>query len=150
MFIGQNLGAGKFDRVITALRLSFKFVLISQLVIYAALAISADSVSALFSNQDSVRQVIELFLYILPISYGVNGIIILINVSLNVLGKPKVALYINIFRMCLFYIPLALIGSYLAGIQGIFIGLSIGNFAAFIMAYLLLQRILKEKNILSR
>lgn len=150
MFIGQNLGAGKNDRIIMALRLSFKFVLISQLVIYAVLALTAKNVAALFSDQNSVRQIIELYLYILPISYGVSGIIILINVSLNVLGKPKVALYINILRVCVIYVPLALIGSYLYDVKGIFIGLSIGNIFAFIMAYLLFQGILKEQHILKK
>ena len=150
MFIGQNLGAGNRSRVLSALKLSFKFVIISQLVIYAFLAIFATNVSALFSDQESVRRVIELFLYILPISYGVSGIVILINVSLNVLEKAKVALYINILRMCLFYIPFALIGSYLLNVKGVFIGLSFGNLCAFIMAYLFLHKILKEQNVIDK
>ncbi len=149
MFIGQNLGAGNKQRALHALRVSFKFVLISQLIIYAALALSANQLSALFSEQGSVREVIKLFLYILPISYGVSGIVILINVSLNVLGKPKVALYINVLRMCLFYIPFALIGSYLADLKGIFLGLSAGNLCAFLMAKQLLNRILVKQNIVA-
>jgi len=149
MFIGQNLGANNTDRVLLALSLSFKFVLYSQLIIYILLALSANIVSALFSDQDSVREVIQWFLYILPISYGVGGIVILISVSLNVLGKPKIALYISILRMILFYIPLAFLGSWLLGIKGIFIGLSVANLCTFLIAYLFLKRILRTQKIIS-
>jgi len=149
MFIGQNLGAGQPQRVRHAIRLSFQFVAVSQLAIYALLAVCSPYIAQLFSDQESVKSVIRSFLLIVPISYGLSGIVILINVSLNVLGKPRIALYINILRLCMFYIPFALIGTKLHGTTGLFIGLSFGNVCAFVMAYLLLKNVLKEKEIIS-
>jgi putative MATE family efflux protein len=148
MFIGQNLGAGKPARVVAALSLSFKFIIILQLLIYAALMIFSGSIAALFSAEIVVQETIVLFLVIVPISYGLSGVVILINVSMNVLGKPKIALYINLLRLTVLYFPLAYFGSQVYGIKGLFVGVAIGNCLAFCLAIILLKRALREVNVI--
>jgi putative MATE family efflux protein len=148
MFIGQNLGAGKPARVVAALSLSFKFIIILQLLIYAALMIFSGSIAALFSAEIVVQETIVLFLVIVPISYGLSGVVILINVSMNVLGKPKIALYINLLRLTVLYFPLAYFGSQAYGIKGLFVGVAIGNCLAFCLAIILLKRALREVNVI--
>lgn len=147
MFIGQNLGAEKPQRVLDALTIAFKFVLVFQLAIYLLLALTATPVASLFSDATTVQETIKWFLWIVPISYGMGGVVILINVSMNVLGKPRIALYINILRLSLFYFPLAYIGSQLYGIKGFFIGIAIGNGCAFVLAMILLKRVLANAKI---
>ena len=147
MFIGQNLGAQKPQRVLAALTVSFKFVLLIQLVTYATLSIFAEPISNLFSDSSTVQETIRWFLWIVPISYGLAGIVILINVSMNVLGKPKIALYINILKLCLFYFPIAYLGSQLFDIKGFFIGIALANLATFILAMWLLKNVLSTLNI---
>jgi len=148
MFIGQNLGAEKPDRVTAALKLSFKFVIIFQIVVYATLAFLAKPIASLFSDDASVQETIIWFLLIVPISYGLSGVVILINVSMNVLGKPKIALYINIIRLVFLYFPLAYIGSQFFDIKGLFTGIALGNCFAFCLALVLLQRVLREIKII--
>ena len=150
MFIGQNLGAEKPDRITAALKLSFKFVVIFQLVIYALLALFATPIAALFSDEISVQNTIIWFLLIVPISYGLSGIVILVNVSMNVLGKPKIALYINLIRLALLYFPLAYLGVQLFEIEGLFVGIALGNCLAFCLALSLLKRVLRETKIISK
>jgi len=149
MFIGQNLGAEKPDRIIAAIKLSFKFVLIFQLATYAILAVFSQPISSLFSDDHTVQETIISFLLIVPISYGLSGVVILVNVSMNVLGKPKTALYINIIRLTLFYFPLAYFGSQVFGIKGLFSGVAIGNCLAFWLALILLKRVLREIKIIT-
>jgi len=150
MFIGQNLGAQKPQRVLGALSLTFKFVLAFQLAIYLLLASAASPIAKLFSQAPSVQETIMWFLWIIPISYGMGGVVILINVSMNVLGRPKIALYINLLRLALFYFPLAYLGSQLFDIKGFFLGIALGNGLAFLLAMMLLKRVLLEKNIIKK
>ncbi len=147
MFIGQNLGANEKARVAAAIKVSFKFILLLQLLVYAALVLFSEGIASLFSTEEGVIDVIKLFLWIIPISYGFSGIIVLTNVAMNVLGKPKVALYINLFRLAFIYVPLVYIGGQLAEYKGIFIGISFGNFLACIVASVMLLRVLKELEI---
>ena len=147
MFIGQNLGANRKDRAYQAIKLCFKFVFILQLGMYIMLVLCANIIAAQFSDEQSVRQTISLFLYIVPLSYGLGGIVILINVSMNVLGKPRIALYINILRLALFYLPFAYLGAQWFGLKGLFIGIALGNIGAYLLASILLNRVLKELKI---
>ena len=147
MFIGQNLGAQKKERVKEAIKIAFRFTLIFQLILYVVLALLAAPIAAQFSDEESVQQTIILYLRIVPLAYGLSGIIILVNVSMNVLGKPKIALYINILRLVLLYAPFAYIGSKLNGIIGFFVGITIAHFFAYLMATLWFNKTLKEIDI---
>ena len=92
-----------------------------------------------FSDESAVQTVIKSYLWLLPVSYGFSGMVILINVAMNVLGKPRLALYINILRLFLIYLPLAYLGAELFDLTGLFIGLAIGNIVAFLLAFSLLK-----------
>ena len=144
MFIGQNLGAQKHQRVHQAIRLSFKFVVILQLGIYLLLLVSARSIAEQFSQAPQVQQTIVYYLWIVPLSFGLSGVVVLINVSMNVLGKPRLALYINALKLILFYLPLAYVGSELYGVIGLFFGIALGNAGIFVVAYWLLNKTLQE------
>ena len=64
----------------------------------------------------------------MPVGYGLQGIIILTNSSLNALHKPLSALYLSIARFFVFYVPLAYVGSVYYGLFGFFAGAVCGNF----------------------
>lgn len=147
MFIGQNIGADKPDRVFLAMRISFRFTMILQLVIYILLIIFALPIARLFSTEPLVQNTIQIFLWVVPISFGLNGIVFLINGAMNVLGKPRLALYINVLRLVLFYIPLAYIGGQWFGLSGLFAGVALGNCCTYAYASFLLNKTFKEQGI---
>lgn len=125
--ISQNFGAGKVDRVEEAYRLSIKFILGWQMLVYAVLALSAGVIASAFSDDPEVIGTIKLFLWILPLGYGMQGIIILTNSSLNALHRPMSALYLSSARFFVFYVPLAYVGSQWFGLAGFFGGALCGN-----------------------
>ena len=144
MFIGQNLGAGKPERIVEAIRLSFRFSLLFQLAVFIVLALFSKLIAAQFSDEASVQSTITLFMWLVPISYGLSGVVILINVSMNVLGKPRLALYINIVRVALYYIPFSYLGAHWFGLEGLFVGISLGNIATYFTARFILKRVMLE------
>ncbi|KID58137.1 multidrug transporter MatE [Pseudoalteromonas luteoviolacea] len=134
-FVSQNYGAGNFTRVKEAYTKTLKFVLMWQFGIYVFLILTAHWVSQAFGNEPEVIAIIKLFIYTLPLSYGLQGIIILTNSSFNALHKPMNALILSIVRLFVFYIPCAYIGSHIAGLTGLFVGAAIGNLFTAIAAY---------------
>lgn len=125
--ISQNFGAGKISRVEEAYRLSIKFILGWQMLVYIVLALGAGIIASMFTKDPEVIQAIKLFLWILPLGYGMQGIIILTNSSLNALHRPMTALYLSLARFFVFYVPLAYLGSQWFGLMGFFGGAFCGN-----------------------
>ncbi|MFT4817103.1 MAG: putative MATE family efflux protein [Pseudohongiellaceae bacterium] len=125
--ISQNFGAGKIDRVEEAYRLSIKFILGWQMLVYVVLALGSGVIASTFSDDPEVIETIKLFLWILPLGYGMQGIIILTNSSLNALHRPMSALYLSSARFFVFYVPLAYVGSQWFGLAGFFGGALCGN-----------------------
>ena len=149
MFIGQNLGANKPERAFAAIKLSFRFVMFLQFGIFLILIVAANPIAQLFSSDAAVIETITTYLWIAPLSYGLCGVVILINVSMNVLGKPRLALYINILRLMLFYLPLAYLGAHWYGLTGLFVGIALGNCCAYYLANFFLKQTLNEMEIKS-
>ena len=147
MFIGQNIGAEKTGRVFDATRIAFRFTLALQLLIYLLLILFARPIAGVFSTEPIVQNTIVSFLWIVPISYGLNGIVLLINGAMNVLRKPRLALYINLIRLILFYVPFAYLGGEWFGLTGLFIGIALGNCCAYMLAAFLLNKTFKQKGI---
>lgn len=143
--VSQNFGANRLDRVAEAYRLSIRFILIWQLGIYLVLAVGASLIATLFSDDPQVMSTIRLFLWIMPLGYGLQGIIILTNSSLNALHQPLAALYLSIARFFLFYVPLAWLGSELYGLAGFFAGAVTGNLLMALVSWQRFKRTLAEQ-----
>jgi len=129
-FISQNYGAQRYDRVQQGLRLSLNFVVMLQLGLYVVVALSAPGIAAIFTRDEVVQDIITLILRILPLSYAFQGMVVLSASSFNALHAPRNALLTSLLRFFVFYVPLALIGNSLGGIQGLFIGAALGNLLA--------------------
>ena len=139
-FISQNFGAGNMQRVEDAYNTSAKFVLVWQILIYGILFIAAPWISLAFAKEQAVADIITLFIWILPLGYGFQGVVILTNSSFNALHKPMVALMLSAIRLFVCYVPLALVGSYFFGLQGFFVGALTGNVVMAVISYRLFTK----------
>lgn len=140
--ISQNFGAGRMDRVEDAYRMATRFIMVWQLGVYVVLAAAASLIAGVFSQDPDVVAAIRLFVWIMPLGYGLQGIIILSNSSLNALHKPLSALYLSVARFFLFYVPLAYIGSLYFGLYGFFAGAVCGNFLMAMISWRTVNRAL--------
>ena len=119
-FIGQNLGAGKCDRIRRGIFLANRFTLFWGLVMTFLFAVTAPWAASLFSEDASVQHFITLYMWIIPVSYGLQGVIMLTNSALNVMKKPIHASLLMIIHMFALYIPFAYLGSSWLGVSGVF------------------------------
>ena len=148
--ISQNYGAGRLDRIKEAYRIATRFILVWQLIIYLLLAVGAGILASIFSEDPEVVEAIKLFVWIMPLGYGLQGIIILTNSSLNALHRPLNALILSIARFFVFYVPLAYVGSVYFGLYGFFAGAVCGNLLMAVISWRTFKRALSgEQQLLS-
>ncbi len=140
-FVGQNLGAGQIDRVWTAVRHSQLFSLLWGAAAFILLALCARPLASVFSKDPAVVNIIVRYLRIVPLGYGAWGISSLSNTTLNVLHRPWHASGVTILYIFGLYVPLALLGSHLFGLPGIFIASVIASLGGGTAAYLILRRV---------
>lgn len=133
-FVGQNWGAKKFDRVKEAIKKANVFSLWWGLGSFVVFLAFAAFLGNLFGKDIEVAKYITLYLWIIPISYGLCGCTFLITSVFNAMNKPMLAIALNLVWMFVLSIPLALIGSQLAGLVGLFVGLCLANLAAGILS----------------
>lgn len=134
-FIGQNFGARRIDRIDQALRMSLWFSTGWGLALTVLLWLGAPWVARVFSEDPAVIGAVVLFLWSLPISYGSQGAMMLIGTSLNALHRPLDATFFTVIRLFILTIPFAWLGSKLAGLTGIFVGMSFANILAGVLIW---------------
>jgi putative MATE family efflux protein len=126
-FIGQNWGAGHYERVKRALLLTNWFSLGWGLFTFFLMLLIGDLVVTRIDDNPIVHEVAAAFFLIVPLSIGFMGIMQIASASFNARGLPMPALTISIFRTVIFYIPLAMLGDALWGYQGIFLATAVTN-----------------------
>ncbi len=139
-FVGQNLSAGKDDRIQLSLRLTSAFCMGAGLVIAVLLALASGFLPTMFSDNPDVIKVTRLFLWIAPISYGAYGVVMVMNAAFNGLGKPMPAVYISVTRMMVIYVPIALVAKEWFGIAGIFGAYALANLLTGLLGFLWARR----------
>lgn len=123
-FVGQNLGKGRLDRVVEGVNISNQFSFVWGLFAWAVLAALSYPIAAVFNNNEQVIETVQLFLWIVPAGFGLQGILSVINSNLNTINKPLHASLIIVVQMLVLGLPAMYLGKYFGGIAGIFVGLA--------------------------
>ncbi|MCC5450148.1 MATE family efflux transporter [Rheinheimera sp. UJ51] len=139
--ISQNFGASRFDRVKEAYQLCCRFVMFWQAGIYLILALLAYPIAAMFTDNPQVASYLRWFIWLMPLAYGLQGIIILTNSSFNALHLPAKAVVLSVIRLFVCYVPLAWLGGVMFGVVGIFIGCILANLLTAAVAYYWFNRV---------
>ncbi len=142
-FVGQNLGAGRYDRVKLGVKYSNVFSLIWGVGMFTILALAARPIASLFNDDPQVISITMLYLWIVPIGYALFGVFQISTMTLNVLHKPGHAAVLMVVQMFGLYIPLAYLGSYLFGLTGIFFAVVLAYSLTGIASHFVLKRILE-------
>lgn len=140
-FMAQNVGAKNLQRSFTGLFVSLRFALGFQLLIFIMMVPLSIPFAALFSQEQTVRDLLWYYLLIVPISYGFQGVMMMLVSALNALHLPLKAFQWSVMRLFVFTLPAAWLGSYWYGVIGVFIGIAIGNIIGGVLAYLYALRL---------
>ncbi len=140
MFIGQNLGAGRLDRVKRALFGVLWFCVVFQLLVWLLVLPLASPLASAFTDNEQVARITTDYLWVVPLSYCGQAVGIMVMVSLNVLKRPKTALLVAALRLLLINLPLAYLGGRLGGPAGLFTGYTAGNLIAGLVSWQMMRK----------
>lgn len=140
--IGQNFGAGQFDRVRQALKDGLLFIAVYTVLASAALFLLRGPIIALFNAEGVSAELIILFCGPLALMWFFNGVIFVANAAFNNLGHPFYSTWVNWARHTIGTIPFVLVGSIYWGAKGILIGQAIGGIVFALIALVLVRRVI--------
>ncbi|SGY81629.1 Na(+) driven multidrug efflux pump [Moritella viscosa] len=142
-FIAQNSSANNPQRCLTAIKLAIRYSLISQLSIYLLIALAAPYIATLFSDDVAVISHLSLYLYIIPATFAMQGIMMAVASSLNGFNRPISALSLSLSRSLLI-ITLSSLGAHYCGEKGIFFGIASANVLVGLLALYYAQQLQLE------
>lgn len=125
--IGQNFGAGKFDRVRKALVEGLKFTAAYVVIVTILLFLLRAPIADIFEAKGEMRVLIYLFCGPLALFQIFNGAIFVCNASFNNLGHPLYSTGVNWGRHTLGTVPFVWAGAALGGASGVLIGQAVGG-----------------------
>jgi len=134
-FAGQNAGAGRPARVREAMRVTAWFCGLSGLALAAGLFLARFWIATRFTTDPAVLRAAELYLALVPISYGPAGVIAVANAAFNGLNRPMAAVVVSVSRTMLVNVPVACLGGWLFGVPGVFLGICLTNIVVGVASF---------------
>lgn len=124
--IGQNLGAGRSDRIAAALRDALLFVVVTVCIAWAILFLAQDYIILAFSARGVAVELIRLYCNVIAGSFLFTGALFVANAAFNNLGFPLLSTLFNWGRATLGTIPFVTWGA-AYGPRGVLLGLAAGS-----------------------
>ena len=119
-FFGQNIGSARFDRLLEARRVATRFCVGFGLVLAVVLIIIARPLTGLFTESEVIRQIALQYLWIVSLSWGAYGLVMMVNASFNGMGNPIPGVVISACRVIVVFLPLAFLGRWMFDLPGLF------------------------------
>lgn len=141
--LAQNYGAGKLDRVNSAMRDSLIFTVTYVLVMWALLALLNSVIIDAFGATGNAASMITIFCYFVAGTQIFNGFLFVSNAAFNNLDHPMYSTFFNWGRATLGVIPFAHVGAQW-GPQGIIVGWGLGGALFGIFSLVAVRSILKK------
>lgn len=142
-YMGQNWGACRFERLRLGARSAEVLALVWGGIMFAVLATAARPIAALFNDNPEVIRAVVTYLRIVPLAYGLQGVLMVSSASLNALNRPLHSSALVVVQMFAVYVPLGLLGSHLYGLAGVFGALALAYLLGGFAGHAVLGRVLR-------
>ena len=142
--MGQNLGAGRHDRLRQVFNTSLRVVLTYVLLMWALLALGSNLISDLFGAVGPARELIAFFCHFMAASFMFNGALFVANAAFNNLGFALYSTALNWGRATLGVLPFIWLGGRWFGLKGVLAGYGLGVVLFGVVGVLLCWRVLGQ------
>lgn len=143
-FVGQNYGAGKFNRIQLGIRTGYKFSLLWGVIVTLAFAYFGGNISSIFSDDPAVISVARMYLIVVPAGYAAYGFLMIATTAMSALKKPYHAALMTLTQTFVFSLPLAYVGSFFVDLRWVFLAIPLSYVIVGFIACLSLSRILSQ------
>lgn len=135
-FCGQNIGAGRFDRVRKGLRFTMLVNLIFSVITFTAIYFFGEEMMRAFTNDQAVIAIGKEYLLIIGGFFIVHGALNIYNGALRGAGDTIFTMVTSLLCLWLIRIPLAYQLSAWYGRQGIWWAIGISITIGFVITYI--------------
>jgi len=118
-FVGQNIAAGKMDRVRSATKIGLIISIISSLIISGIVIVFGNVLASLFTRDLSVIHIACEYFIIVGSFYAINGIVQSFTGAVQGAGQTVVPMVISLVTLWIIRVPLAYFLSRKLGYEGI-------------------------------
>ena len=125
--VGQNFGAGQFDRVRESLTRAIQFCTVYVLVMSLLLFALKSHLVNVFDMKGDSADLIHFFCSYIAVFFIFSGILFVANASFNNLGKAKYSTLFNVGKATLGTVPFVYFGALWGGVYGVLIGQILGS-----------------------
>lgn len=125
--VGQNFGAGQFDRVRESLTRAIQFCTVYVLVMSLLLFMLKSHLVSVFDMKGDSADLIHFFCSYIAVFFIFSGILFVANASFNNLGKAKYSTLFNVGKATLGTVPFVYFGALWGGVYGVLIGQILGS-----------------------
>jgi len=139
--VGQNWGAGRFDRAREATLYAAGFCIVWGLLVAVAMLVAGESFAQIFTDDPAVVAEFALYLTIAAWGYAGFGLLIVGNGIMNAVDKAGFALAQSVARVFLVMLPVALIMQPGMGSAGIYTAELAANLFGAVSAVALVRHI---------
>ena len=127
--LGQNWGAGRFDRMRGVLQVGAGVTALYVVLVWLLLALARAPLAGAFELTGVAAELFGFFCLVSGPVWFFNGLLFLANASFNNLGFPLLSTLLNWGRATLGTVPPALVGAAWYGPEGVIAGTGIGSIA---------------------
>lgn len=146
--LGQNWGAGRYDRMKQVLKDSLIFMIVYVLGVWLLLVLLQVPIVIAFNAPPLTAELVRFFCQLSGPIWFFISLVFVANTSFNNLGYPLLSTFFNWGRATLGMIPFAYYGALIGGPRGAIIGLGAGSvafgIAAIITAFWTIRRLERQ------
>lgn len=143
--LGQNFGAGQYDRVRSGFNAALIFAGTVIFVIAGTLFVLRGPIADLFAATGLTRDLVFLFCGPLALLFFFNGVLFVANAAFNNLGHSFYSTGMNWGRNTVAMIPLVWLGAQFYGAPGVLIGQALAGVVFGGIAWVLALRVIASK-----
>lgn len=142
--LGRMLGARDLARVHQLIWLAVRFILVLQVAIALLWLLVRPWLTPLVAPEPETASYLANYMLIVPVSYSMLGVCILMVSSCNALGMPMRAVWTSITRLFICYLPCVALGAWLGEMSGLYVGVLCGNVLAGLFSWNLYRQGLRK------
>ena len=137
---GYNYGARNMDRVKQVLRLTIMASVIAMTVGWIIGELLPGPCTRLFTDDADLLAISIRGIRINMLAFPVIGYQAVVTNFFQTIGKVRISIFMSLSRQLLFLLPMLLLFSSIWGLDGVWASLPASDFAAFVVAAIIMQR----------
>ena len=143
-FVGQNYGAKKYGRIKVALVMANKYSSLWIFICGILMMFFSENLVSIFNDNPKVIEVASTYLKIMI--FSIIGLALMQNsvATHNSIGKSKISLVINILRILVIHIPLAIVLGNIYSYEGIYWAGFIANILGGLIGSVFLIKLIRK------